>query len=253
VPFVSKATAVPLAKAAARVQLGASIAELRAEGMLPAGDGADLPLDASICVKEAVLPWNRFSGVDTVLSPEMKSTGEVMGVDAGFGTAFAKSQEAAYGALPTKGRIFVSVANRDKRHMVFPVKRLADLGFEVLATEGTAEVLRRNGVVATTVRKHSSGRGPNGEPTVVDKIHDGEVDLIVNTPFGNSGPRLDGYEIRTAAVMRGVPCLTTIQALAAAVQGIEALRGGEVGVAPLQEHHQAIRAARAAGPRSDAG
>jgi carbamoyl-phosphate synthase large subunit len=247
VPFVSKATAVPLAKAAARVQLGASIADLRAEGMLPAGDGADLPLDAAICVKEAVLPWNRFSGVDTVLSPEMKSTGEVMGVDVGFGTAFAKSQEAAYGGLPTKGRIFVSVANRDKRHMVFPVKRLADLGFEVLATDGTAEVLRRNGVLATTVRKHSSGRGPNGEPTVVDKIHDGEVDLIVNTPFGNSGPRLDGYEIRTAAVMRGVPCLTTIQALAAAVQGIEALRSGEVGVAPLQEHHEVIRAARAGG------
>ena len=247
VPFVAKATAVPLAKAAARVLLGATIAELRAEGMLPAGDGAQLPLDAAICVKEAVLPWTRFSGVDTVLGPEMKSTGEVMGVDAGFGTAFAKSQEAAYGALPTKGRVFVSVANRDKRHLVFPVKRLADLGFEVLATEGTAEVLRRNGVVATSVRKHSAGRGPNGEPTVVDRIHDGDVDLIVNTPFGNSGPRLDGYEIRTAAVIRGVPCLTTVQALAAAVQGIEALRGGEVGVAPLQEHHELIRAHRDGG------
>jgi carbamoyl-phosphate synthase large subunit len=230
--------------------LGASIALLRSEGLLPAsGDGGDLPLDSPISVKEAVLPWSRFRdihgrGVDTVLGPEMRSTGEVMGVDAGFGTAFAKSQEAAYGGLPTKGRVFVSVANRDKRHMVFPVKRLADLGFEVLATEGTAEVLRRNGVVATTVRKHSTGRGPNGEPTVVDKIHDGEVDLIVNTPFGNSGPRLDGYEIRTAAVSRGVPCLTTIQALAAAVQGIEALRSGEVGVAPLQAHHEVIRAAR---------
>jgi carbamoyl-phosphate synthase large subunit len=244
VPFVAKATAVPLANAAARVLLGATIAELRAEGVLPAGDGAQLPLDAAICVKEAVLPWARFSGVDTVLGPEMKSTGEVMGVDAGFGTAFAKSQEAAYGALPTKGRVFVSVANRDKRHLVFPVKRLADLGFEVLATEGTAEVLRRNGVVATTVRKNSAGRGPDGEPTIVDRIHDGEVDLIVNTPFGNSGPRLDGYEIRTAAVLRGVPCLTTVQALAAAVQGIEALRSGEIGVAPLQEHHARITAAR---------
>ncbi|HEX4654584.1 MAG TPA: carbamoyl-phosphate synthase large subunit [Mycobacteriales bacterium] len=244
VPFVAKATSVPLAKAAARVLLGTSIDGLRAEGILPAGDGAQLPLEAAICVKEAVLPWNRFSGVDTVLGPEMKSTGEVMGVDAGFGTAFAKSQEAAYGALPTKGRVFVSVANRDKRHLVFPVKRLADLGFEVLATEGTAEVLRRNGVIATTVRKHSAGRGPGGEPTIVDRIHDGEVDLIVNTPFGNSGPRLDGYEIRTAAVMRGVPCLTTVQALAAAVQGIEALRSGEIGVAPLQEHHAVIRAHR---------
>jgi carbamoyl-phosphate synthase large subunit len=247
VPFVSKATDVPLAKAAARVMLGTSIAALRDEGLLPQGDGADLPLDAPICVKEAVLPWSRFRGVDTVLGPEMRSTGEVMGIDHSFGTAFAKSQEGAYGALPTKGRVFVSVANRDKRHLVFPVKRLADLGFEVLATDGTAEVLRRNGVVATVVRKNSEGRGPNGEPTVVDRIHAGEIDLIVNTPFGNSGPRLDGYEIRTAAVLRGVPCLTTVQALAAAVQGIEALRGGEIGVAPLQEHHVRIRAAREAG------
>jgi carbamoyl-phosphate synthase large subunit len=187
----------------------------------------------------------------------MKSTGEVMGVDAGFGTAFAKSQEAAYGALPTKGRVFVSVANRDKRHLIFPAKRLADLGFEVLATEGTAEVLRRNGVAPTVVRKHSEGRGPDGEPTIVDRIVAGEVDLIVNTPFGNSGPRLDGYEIRTAAVTRGIPCLTTVQALAAAVQGIEALRGGEIGVAPLQRHHALINAARsgASGPRygGDAG
>jgi carbamoyl-phosphate synthase large subunit len=174
----------------------------------------------------------------------MKSTGEVMGVDFTFGTAFAKSQEAAYGALPTKGRVFVSVANRDKRHLIFPVKRLADLGFEVLATEGTAEVLQRNGVASTVVRKNSDGRGPDGEPTIVDRIVAGEVDLIVNTPFGNSGPRLDGYEIRTAAVMRGVPCLTTVQALAAAVQGIEALRSGEMGVAPLQRHHALIISAR---------
>ncbi|HVW79690.1 MAG TPA: carbamoyl-phosphate synthase large subunit [Mycobacteriales bacterium] len=245
-PFVSKATAVPLAKAAARVMLGASIGQLRQEGILPAGDGADLPFDAAICVKEAVLPWSRFAGVDTVLGPEMKSTGEVMGVDATFGTAFAKSQEAAYGALPTKGRVFVSVANRDKRHLIFPVKRLADLGFEVLATEGTAEVLQRNGVPSTVVRKNSDGRGPDGEPTIVDRIAAGEVDLIVNTPFGNSGPRLDGYEIRTAAVMRSVPCLTTVQALAAAVQGIEALRGGDIGVASLQQHHRLINAARAA-------
>ncbi|MGN6472705.1 MAG: carbamoyl-phosphate synthase large subunit, partial [Mycobacteriales bacterium] len=243
-PFVSKATAVPLAKAAARVMLGTSIADLRAEGLLPAGDGADLPLDAPICVKEAVLPWTRFAGVDTVLGPEMKSTGEVMGVDAGFGTAFAKSQEAAYGPLPTKGRVFVSVANRDKRHLIFPAKRLADLGFEVLATAGTAEVLRRNGVASTIVRKLSDGRGEDGEPTIVDRIVAGEVDLIVNTPFGNSGPRLDGYEIRTAAVTRGIPCLTTVQALAAAVQGIEALRGGEIGVASLQRHHALITVAR---------
>jgi carbamoyl-phosphate synthase large subunit len=245
VPFVSKATAVPLAKAAARIMLGATIAELRAEGMLPAeGDGGTLPLDAPIAVKEAVLPFNRFHGVDIVLGPEMRSTGEVMGVDEVFGTAFAKSQAGAYGELPTKGRAFVSVANRDKRAMIFPVKALADLGFEILATEGTAEVLRRNGVHAKIVRKQSDGPGPDGEPTVVRRILDGEVDLIVNTPFGSpgqSGPRLDGYEIRTAAVLRGIPCVTTVQGLAAAVQGIQAMIRGDVGVRSLQEHARRLR------------
>ncbi|ACY98554.1 carbamoyl-phosphate synthase large subunit [Thermomonospora curvata] len=253
VPFVSKATAVPLAKAAARVMMGATIAELRAEGLLPReGDGGTLPLDAPIAVKEAVLPFDRFrnaqgQGVDIVLGPEMRSTGEVMGIDETFGTAFAKSQQAAYGALPTKGRAFVSVANRDKRSMVFPVKRLADLGFEILATEGTAEVLRRNGVHAKIVRKHSEGPGPDGEPTIVRRVLDGEVDLIVNTPFGSpgqSGPRLDGYEIRTAAVLRGIPCVTTTAGLAAAVQGIEAIVRGDLGVRSLQEHAERLRAAR---------
>ncbi|MFF0576583.1 carbamoyl-phosphate synthase large subunit [Streptosporangium saharense] len=245
VPFVSKATAVPLAKAAARVMMGATVAELRAEGMLPAeGDGGTLPLDAPIAVKEAVLPFNRFRGVDTVLGPEMRSTGEVMGIDEFFGTAYAKSQAAAYGSLPTKGRAFVSVANRDKRAMIFPVKALADLGFEILATEGTAEVLRRNGVHAKIVRKQSEGPGPDGEPTIGGRILDGEVDLIVNTPFGSpgqSGPRLDGYEIRTAAVLRGVPCITTVQGLAAAVQGIQAIVRGDVGVRSLQEHARRLR------------
>src|SRR5674536_49679 len=246
VPFVSKATAVQVAKAAARVMVGATVAELRLEGLLPAvGDGGDLPLDALIAVEEAVLPFGRFHGIDTVLGPEMKSTGEVMGIDAVFGTAYAKSQAAAYGSLPTKGRAFVSVANRDKRAVVFPVKRLADLGFEILATEGTAQVLRRNGVPATVVRKHSAGRGADGETTVVEKILAGEVDLVVNTPFG-VGPRVDGYEIRTAAVARGVPCVTTVQGAAACVQGIEALVRGEVGVAPLQEHHAVLQAARLA-------
>jgi carbamoyl-phosphate synthase large subunit len=245
VPFVSKATAVPLAKAAARVMLGATIAELREEGMLPAtGDGGTLPLDAPIAVKEAVLPFNRFRGVDTVLGPEMRSTGEVMGIDEFFGTAFAKSQAAAYGPLPTKGRAFVSVANKDKRAVIFPVKALADLGFEILATEGTAEVLRRNGVRAKIVRKQSDGTGPDGEPTIVRRIHDGEVDLIVNTPFGSpgqSGPRLDGYEIRTAAVLRGIACVTTVQGLAAAVQGIQHIVRGDVGVRSLQEHARRLK------------
>jgi carbamoyl-phosphate synthase large subunit len=252
VPFVSKATAVPLAKAAALVMLGRSIESLRASGMLPAtGDGGSLPLDASVAVKEAVLPFGRFrdpsgAGVDTVLGPEMRSTGEVMGIDATFGTAYAKSQEAVYGALPVTGRVFVSIANRDKRAMVFPVKRLADLGFEIWATSGTAEVLRRNGVRAKIVRKHSDGPGPDGEPTVVTRILDGEVDLIVNTPFGSAtaasaAVRLDGYEIRTAAVRRGVPCVTTVAGLAAAVQGVEAIIRGEVGVRTLQEHAAGLR------------
>jgi len=250
VPFVSKATAVPLAKAAARIMLGATVAGLRAEGLLPAdGDGGTLPLDAPIAVKEAVLPFGRFrnaagEGVDTVLGPEMRSTGEVMGIDEVFGTAFAKSQAAAYGSLPVKGRAFVAVADKDKRAMVFPVKRLADLGFEIWATVGTAEVLRRNGVRATIVRKHSDGPGPDGEPTIVERILAGQVDLIVNTPFGSpgqSGPRLDGYEIRTAAVRRGIPCITTTAGLAAAVQGIEAINSGEVGVRSLQEHAARLR------------
>ncbi|MFF5672825.1 carbamoyl-phosphate synthase large subunit [Streptomyces hygroscopicus] len=249
VPFTSKATAVPLAKAAARISLGATIAELRAEGLLPSsGDGGTLPLDAPISVKEAVMPWSRFRdasgrGVDTVLGPEMRSTGEVMGIDSVFGAAYAKSQAGAYGALPSKGRAFVSVANRDKRSMIFPARELVGLGFELLATSGTADVLKRNGINATVVRKHSEGEGPNGEKTIVQLIHEGEVDLIVNTPYG-TGSRLDGYDIRTAAVARGVPCLTTVQALAAAVQGIEALGRGAVGVRSLQEHADHLTAAR---------
>jgi carbamoyl-phosphate synthase large subunit len=253
VPFVSKATAVPLAKAAARIMLGATVAQLRGEGMLPPeGDGGTLPLDAPIAVKEAVLPFSRFAdehgeGVDTVLGPEMRSTGEVMGIDEVFGTAYAKSQAAAYGSLPVKGRAFVSVAGKDKRNMIFPVKRLADLGFEIWATRGTGEVLRRNGVRATIVRKHSDGPGPDGEPTIVQRILSGQVDLIVNTPFGGpgqSGFRRDGYEIRTAAVRRGIPCITTVQGLAAAVQGIEAIDRDEVGVRSLQEHAARLRGAR---------
>ncbi|QKW18608.1 carbamoyl-phosphate synthase large subunit [Kitasatospora sp. NA04385] len=249
VPFTSKATAVPLAKAAARISLGATVAELRAEGLLPAdGDGGTLPADAPISVKEAVMPWSRFRdvhgrGVDTVLGPEMRSTGEVMGIDRVFGTAYAKSQTGAYGALPTTGKVFVSVANRDKRNLVFPARALVELGFELLATTGTAEVLQRGGIPATVVRKHSDGEGPNGEQTIVQLIHEGAVDLIINTPYGTGG-RLDGYEIRTAAVSRGVPCLTTVQAMGAAVQGIAELRRGEAGVMSLQEHAALINSGR---------
>jgi len=249
VPFVSKATATPLAKAAARVMLGESIASLRSVGLLPAhGDGGDLPADAPIAVKEAVMPFNRFMTldgrtVDAVLGPEMRSTGEVMGFDAYFGTAFAKAQTAAYGSLPLTGKVFVSMANRDKRSMVFPVKRLADLGYEILATTGTAEVLRRNGVDATVVRKHSEGPGADGEPTIVGRILSGEVKLVVNTPHGataGGSPRLDGYEIRTAAIRTNIPCITTVQGLGAAVQGIEAARAGDIGVRSLQDWHPLV-------------
>ena len=245
VPFVSKATATPLAKAAARVMLGESVASLRKAGVLPAeGDGGTLPPDQPIAVKEAVMPFNRFrtpdgAQVDTVLGPEMKSTGEVMGLDADFGTAFAKAQTAAFGSLPTSGRVFVSMANRDKRHMIFPIKVLSDHGFEILATQGTAEVLRRNGVQASVVRKHFEGPGPNGEKTTVGMILDGEIDVVINTPHGSLGgggsARVDGYEIRTAAIMANIPCITTVQGLGAAVQGIEALDRGEIGVRSLQD------------------
>jgi carbamoyl-phosphate synthase large subunit len=187
-----------------------------------------------------VLPFGRFPGTDTVLGPEMKSTGEVMGVAATFGEAFAKSQSAAYGPVPVKGRVFVSIANRDKRAMVFPIKRLADLGFEVVATEGTADVLRRNGVDVTTARKFSEGGH-----TIVDRIMAGEIDLVFNTPWGK-GTRVDGYEIRTAAVAKGVPCITTIQGAAACVQGIEAMVRGDMDVRPLQDYHAALRASGAA-------
>jgi carbamoyl-phosphate synthase large subunit len=242
VPFVSKATGTSLAKAASRVMMGESIAELRKAGVLPEiGDGGMLPADAPIAVKEAVLPFNRFRTkegqfVDTVLGPEMKSTGEVMGFDADFGKAFAKAQAGSFGPLPTSGKVFVSIANRDKRTMIFPARVLADYGFEILATQGTAEVLRRNGIPSTLVRKHSAGVGPDGEKTVVGMILDGEIDLIVNTPNGSAtGARVDGYEIRSAAVLSGTPCITTVQGAAAAVQGVAALRGGDIGVRSLQE------------------
>ncbi|BBZ69067.1 carbamoyl-phosphate synthase large subunit [Mycobacterium paraseoulense] len=247
VPFVSKATAIPLAKACARIMLGATIAQLRAEGMLAAsGDGAHAGQNAPIAVKEAVLPFHRFrradgAAIDSLLGPEMKSTGEVMGIDRDFGSAFAKSQTAAYGSLPAEGTIFVSVANRDKRSLVFPVKRLADLGFRVLATEGTAEMLRRNGIPCDEVRKHFEPPQP-GRPAVsaVDAIKAGEVDMVINTPYGNSGPRIDGYEIRSAAVSVNIPCVTTVQGASAAIQGIEAGIRGDIGVRSLQELHSLI-------------
>ncbi len=249
VPFVSKATGVPLAGAASRIMLGATIAGLREEGLLPAiGDGTDLPREHPVAVKEAVLPFHRFRrpdgrGVDSLLGPEMKSTGEVMGIDRAFSIAFAKAQAAAAGPLPVSGHVFVSVANRDKRSLIFPVKRLADLGFAILATAGTASVLERNGIPCEVVRKHFEGG--DGLPTIVDRILAGEVDLVVNTPVGHSGPRIDGYEIRAACLDVGVPCVTTVQGAAAAVQAVEAAIRGEVGVTSLQVLHARLAEARA--------
>ncbi|GGO22896.1 carbamoyl-phosphate synthase large subunit [Micromonospora parathelypteridis] len=248
VPFVSKATAVPLAKAAARIALGARIAELRAEGLLPAtGDGGTMPADAPVAVKEAVLPFKRFrtragKGIDSLLGPEMKSTGEVMGIDTNFGHAFAKSQSAAYGSLPTTGKIFVSVANRDKRGMIFPIKRLADLGFEIVATTGTAEVLRRHGIACEQIRKHyQAGEGDDA----VSLIGGGHVALVINTPQGSgASARSDGYEIRSAAVTADIPCITTVPGAAAAVMGIEARIRGDMQVRPLQDLHATLRAAQ---------
>ncbi len=242
VPFVAKATGVPIAKAAARVMMGATVKQLREEGLLPSsGDGGTLPPHAPMSVKEAVLPFSRFRtadgmSVDSLLGPEMRSTGEVMGIDSDFGLAFAKSQLAAYGGLPTSGSVFVSVANRDKRAMLFPVKHLADLGFTIVATSGTADVLRRNGITSEVVRKISERRDDDDPtPTITEKITDGEIAMVVNTPTGQAA-RADGYAIRAAANVADVTLITTVQELSAAVQAIEAQRAGQLTVKSLQEH-----------------
>jgi carbamoyl-phosphate synthase large subunit len=237
VPFVSKVTAVPLAKVATRVLLGTTLAELSDEGLLP-GDPhhyRNLPYTA---VKAAVLPFGRFPGVDTVLGPEMRSTGEVIGVDADPGSAFAKAFLSTGSALPTSGTAFVSVANRDKRAIAFPARRLAELGFRLLATRGTAGVLERAGIAVTRVAKVSEA----GQ-SVVDLIRRGEVDLVINTPFGR-GARSDGYFIRTAAAQAQIPCVTTVPGILAMLHGIEALRAGLGEPRSLQERHAEAAARR---------
>ncbi|WP_128772353.1 carbamoyl-phosphate synthase large subunit [Actinomyces oricola] len=249
VPFVSKATGTQLAKAAALLMAGSSIAELREAGYLPHSDAAvSDPLDP-IAVKEAVLPFKRFRtptgrGVDTVLGPEMRSTGEVMGYDVDFPRAFAKSQAAAYGGLPSEGTLFVSVADRDKRAIILPVARLAELGFTILATTGTAQVLRRNGIPSVPVRKLSEGAGEDGEQTIVGLIESGAVDMVVNTPKGQ-GARADGYSIRAATTSADKPIITTVQELQAAVQALEAQLRGPFKARSLQER-DADRARRRA-------
>ena len=244
VPFVSKATNTSLAKAAARIMLGASIRELRDEGLLrPTGDGTNASPGSPVAVKEAVMPFNRFrtaSGtfVDTLLGPEMRSTGEVMGLDLSFGTAYAKTQSAGGFPVPSEGTVFVSIANRDKRHAIWPIKRLADLGFRILATSGTASVLRRNGVAVQEVRKLSQRMEGDTTPSIVDLIKNGGIDLIFNTPQGASAdtnPRKDGYLIRAASILADVPCITTVPTMAAIVQSIESKRAGHLEVRSLQD------------------
>ncbi len=235
VPFVSKATGVPLAKAAARISLGSTIAQLRTEGILPRdGDG----IAHGISVKEAVLPWNRFRrsdgrGVDAVLGPEMRSTGEVMGIANTFGESYAKSQISAFGPLPKSGKVFVSLADKDKNSGIAPARELATLGFTILATVGTSQFLAGHGIPSTHVRKNSQGSGPLGEPTIVEILNSGDISLVINTPVGR-GTRQDGWAIRTAAIQRSVPCITTTAGFAAAVQGIRALQREDLSVKPIQ-------------------
>ena len=239
VPFVSKAMGTQLAKAAALVMVGNSIAEIVASGLLPERDGAIVPRSAPVAVKEAVLPFKRFRTrdgrvVDSVLGPEMRSTGEVMGIDRNFPIAFGKSQTAAYGGLPDSGTVFVSVADRDKRSIVLPMQRLSQMGFRLIATEGTADILTRNGVPVDVVAKHS--QATDEMPSIVELIRAGEVDLVINTPSGRSA-RADGREIRRETVAADKALVTTIAQVSAAVAAIDA-RHEELRVTSLQEYAQ---------------
>ncbi|RZU65031.1 carbamoyl-phosphate synthase large subunit [Microterricola gilva] len=238
VPFVSKALGIPLAKAASLVMVGKTIAELKADGLLPVNDGSRVPLDSPVSVKEAVLPFKRFrtkegTVVDSVLGPEMRSTGEVMGIDKDFPRAFAKSQLAAYGGMPLTGTVFVSVSDRDKRSIILPALRLQELGYDIVATEGTVEVLRRNGIRAEQVQKFSE-KADASDSSIVELIHRGDVHVVINTPSGRSA-RADGYEIRAAAVAADIPLFTTIAELSAAVASLDAVRTG-FEVTSLQEY-----------------
>ncbi|MFM1767227.1 MAG: carbamoyl-phosphate synthase large subunit [Actinomycetota bacterium] len=238
VPFVSKALGITLAKAAALVMAGWSIQKLVAEGHLPAQDGRHLPAGTPISVKEAVLPFKRFATkdgrfVDSLLGPEMRSTGEVMGIDVDFPTAFAKSQAGAGSSLPVSGTVFVSVADRDKPQLLLPVRRLSQLGYRILATEGTAKMLGRHGIQAEAVIKHS--KATEGQRSIVDMITAGEVDVVVNTPSG-ADARVDGYEIRAATTAADKPIFTTAAQLSAAIGSFERVREGRFNVKPLQEY-----------------
>ena len=237
VPFVSKALGITLAKAASLVMVGKRIEDLIAEGLLPAQDGSNLPESTPVSVKEAVLPFKRFATkegryVDSLLGPEMRSTGEVMGIDANFPAAFAKSQAAAGSSLPKAGTVFISVADRDKPQIVLPVRRLAQLGYRILATSGTSKLLKLHGIASETVAKFSQA---SGSRSIVEMITDGEVDVVVNTPSG-ADARSDGYEIRAATTAADKPIFTTVAQLSAAIGSFEIIRESSFSVKSLQEH-----------------
>jgi carbamoyl-phosphate synthase large subunit len=222
VPFVSKATGIPLAKMACRVMLGEKLASLD----LPAD-----PLGDHVAVKEAVMPFDRFAGSDSLLGPEMRSTGEVMGVAPDFPAAFAKAQAAAGARLPRTGTVFLTVTDSDKAGAVGIAAQLHDLGFSIVATRGTAAAIARMGIPVQPLNKIAEG-----SPHVVDWIERGDVDLVINTPTGTAA-RTDGYEIRGAATARGIPCITTLSGGMAAARAIAAGRHGAPAVVSLQELH----------------
>jgi carbamoyl-phosphate synthase large subunit len=222
VPFISKATGRPLAKIAARIMVGKT---LREQGVL------EELRPPRFCIKKSVFPWNRFPGCEVLLGPEMRSTGEVMGMDREFGAAFAKAQSGASEVLPSEGAVFVTVRDDDKRQVIYIAKKLESLGFEVVATRGTHRVLARNGVQRLRlVHKIHAGR-----PNPLDLIRNGEIALIVNTPSDDPLTRRHEQEIRALSVARRVPCFTTIPAAAAAVSAIEARRAGPLAVEALQD------------------
>jgi carbamoyl-phosphate synthase large subunit len=234
VPFVSKAVGVPLAKVAARVMSGISLAQLREEGILPM-HGYDASRLDHVAVKEAVLPFDRFPGVDPALTPEMRSTGEVMGIADDFGDAFARAQGGTGTlTLPRTGTVFLSVADRDKRAVVLVARRLVDLGLSLLATDGTARVLERWGVPVQRV-----GKITEGDDAIVRGLRDGGINLVFNTPYGPDA-RGDGVLIRQTAVSHGVPCVTTLAGMSAALLGVEALQRPGFVVRSLQSRHAAM-------------
>jgi carbamoyl-phosphate synthase large subunit len=226
VPFVSKAIGVPLAKLATKIMLGEKLKDLGfTQEITP----------KHFSVKESVFPFNRFPGVDVILGPEMKSTGEVMGIDVDFGRAYIKSQIAAGQRLPKKGNVFISVRDKDKRSVVFIARKLQDLGFNLYATSGTATALEKSGVKVKVLPKIAEGR-----PNILDLMKDGKIQLVINTPSGRI-PRQDEIKIRSQVVLYNIPYTTTISGAQATVNGIEAMLKKDLGVKSLQAYHKKVK------------